>query len=131
MRKGNLVLLICIPIVLASVLAAQTAEPKPTPAASRPAPKFRVSQGVATRNLTRKVDPIYPPDARARHIQGDVILEGTINREGDVTGLQPLKGDPLLVQAAMEAVKQWKYKPYKLNGQPVDVSTTFKISFHL
>jgi periplasmic protein TonB len=130
MRNVNVVLLF-IPIVLACVLSAQTAESKPAPAASRPAPKFRVLQGVAARNLTRKVDPIYPPEARARHIQGDVLLEGTITRQGDVTGLQPVKGDPLLVEAAMEAVKQWKYKPYKLNGQPVDVSTTFKISFHL
>lgn len=101
------------------------------PAQLPAAPRLRVMQGVAARNLTRRVNPIYPPEALARHVEGDVILEGTINREGDVTGLKVVDGNPLLVDAATEAVKQWKYKPYKLHGQPVDVLTTFKISFHL
>lgn len=105
---------------------------QPSPPVVSEAPrKFSISQGVAQKNLLHSEGPRYPTEAKAKHIQGSVILQGTIDRQGNVIQLKPLQGDPLLVQAAIDAVKEWKYKPYTLNGEPVDVETTFKIDFHL
>lgn len=81
--------------------------------------------------ILHKVNPKYPAEAREKHIQGDVILQATINKQGDVAQLKLVKGDPILADAAMDAVKQWKYKPYLLNGEPVEVETTVKIIFHM
>jgi TonB family protein len=102
----KLILFFSLACVLAPVLSAQTAGPQPTPGR-----KFRVSQGVAEKNVIAKKAPHYPAEALAKHIQGDVILQGTIDHEGNVTGLKVVKGDPLLADAALEAVSQWKYKP--------------------
>ena len=96
-----------------------------------PPSKLRVSQGVAESNIRRKVSPVYPAEAVVNHVQGDVILRGTIDTEGNMVDVKPVKGDPMLIDAAMQAVKQWKYKPYTLNGRPVVVETTIKISFRL
>ena len=93
--------------------------------------KLRISQGVAERNIIKKVNPVYPEEARAHRIQGYVILSGTIDREGNLIDVQPISGHPWLVEAAVQAVKQWKYKPYTLNGKPVEVETQIKISFRL
>jgi len=93
--------------------------------------KLRVSQGVAEGNLLRKVEPQYPQMAKIAHIQGDVILAATISKNGTIENLHQVSGHPILVQAAMEAVKQWKYKPYLLNGEPVEVETTVKVSFKM
>jgi TonB family protein len=92
---------------------------------------LRVSQGVMEGNVVRKVNPVYPVEARAARIQGDVILEVTISREGDVSHLAVISGHPLLADAATNAVKQWKYKPYLLNGNPVEIESTIKIQFHM
>ena len=99
--------------------------PKPIPR------KLRVSQGVSNSNLLEKVQPVYPLEARADHIQGDVILQVTISKEGKVTALKPISGPPVLVEAAMDAVRQWTYKPYTLNGQPVEIETSIKVQFHM
>jgi TonB family protein len=96
-----------------------------------PPQRLRVSQGVVEGNLLHKVDPLYPEEAKAKHIRGDVILQATISKEGKVTNLTPVKGDPLLAQAAMEAVRQWEYKPYELNGNPVEVETTLVVKFRM
>lgn len=93
--------------------------------------KLRVSQGVMAGNLVRKVDPHYPEEAKAKHIRGDVILQATISKEGKMIRLTPVQGDPLLAQAAMEAVQQWEYKPYLLNGNPVEVETTVTVRFRM
>jgi TonB family protein len=92
---------------------------------------LRVSQGVAQGNMRHKVAPEYPYEAKLRGIQGDVILAITITTTGDVANLHVISGDPLLTEAAIDAVKQWKYKPYLLKGQPVEVATTVKISFRM
>jgi periplasmic protein TonB len=93
--------------------------------------KLRVSQGVAEGNLLRKIEPQYPQMAKVAHIQGDVLLAATISKGGAIENLHQISGHPILVQAAMEAVKQWKYKPYLLNGEPVEVETTIKVSFKM
>jgi periplasmic protein TonB len=93
--------------------------------------KLRVSQGVAEGNLLRKIEPQYPQMAKVAHIQGDVILAATISKSGTIENLHQMSGHPILAQAAMEAVKQWRYKPYLLNGEPVEVETTIKVSFKM
>jgi protein TonB len=93
--------------------------------------KLRVSEGVAAGNLLRKIEPQYPQMAKIAHIQGDVILAATISKGGSIENLHQVSGHPILVQAAMEAVKQWKYKPYLLNGEPVEVETTIKVTFRM
>ena len=93
--------------------------------------KLRVSQGVAEGNLLRRVEPQYPQMAKVAHIQGDVVLAATISKGGSIENLHQISGHPILVQAAMEAVKQWRYKPYLLNGEPVEVETTIKVTFKM
>lgn len=98
---------------------------------SKKAPKLRIAQGVAEGNILSKVPPHYPEEAKQNHITGDVILDFTIDRNGNVTGLKIISGHPLLASAAVDAVKQWKYKPFLLNGEPVDVETTARIIFRM
>lgn len=93
--------------------------------------RVRVSQGVSTGLLVRKVNPTYPPLARQARIQGTVILQAEISKTGDIQNLRLISGHPMLAPAAIEAVKQWKYKPYLLNGEPVEVETTVQVNFTL
>ncbi|HWF91097.1 MAG TPA: TonB family protein [Terriglobales bacterium] len=93
--------------------------------------RIRVSSGVSTGNLIRKITPQYPSIARTAHISGSVILEAEISKEGDVVNLHVIGGPPLLRQAAIDAVKQWKYRPYLLNGEPVVVDTQVTVIFSL
>jgi protein TonB len=69
--------------------------------------------------------------AKAARIQGDVVLKAIIDREGNIQDLQLMSGHPMLAPAAIEAVKQWRYRPYLLNGQPVEVETTITVIFTL
>jgi len=91
----------------------------------------RVSQGVTSGLLIRKVNPVYPKKARKKHIQGVVILAAKISKDGDIVGLSVVSGEPMLAKAAVEAVKQWKYKPYLLKGEPVEVDTEVLVNFRL
>jgi periplasmic protein TonB len=93
--------------------------------------RVRISQGVTRGLLIQKVEPTYPPLARAARVQGDVILSAIIDSNGQITNLQLVSGHPMLVPAAISAVKQWRYKPYLLNGQPVEVETTITVIFSL
>jgi TonB family protein len=93
--------------------------------------KLRVSQGAMESNLLHKVQPKYPQEAKSDHIPGDVILQATVDRDGAVRTLRLVYGTPVLAQAALDAVRQWKYRPYTLNGEPVEVETTIKIRFQL
>jgi protein TonB len=93
--------------------------------------KLRVSSGVADGLKVHDVTPTYPQMARIAHIQGDVLLQATISKSGVIENLRAVQGHPILIQAAMDAVKQWKYKPYILNGEPVEVETTIKVQFHM
>jgi protein TonB len=93
--------------------------------------RVRVSQGVSTGLLVRKVNPNYPPLARQARIQGSVLLQAEISKTGDIQNLRLISGHPMLAPAAIEAVKQWKYKPYLLNGEPVEVETQVQVNFTL
>lgn len=93
--------------------------------------KVRIGGAVQAASLTRKVDPIYPADARAAGLEGDVMLSVTIGEDGHVESAIPTDGNPALATAAADAVKQWVYKPTMLNGQPVSVETTVAVPFRL
>jgi len=93
--------------------------------------RLRVSQGVIEGLLIRKVTPQYPPLAKTARISGTVILAAVISKEGNIENLHVISGPPMLIQAALDAVKQWKYKPYILNGEPVVVDTTVQVNFNL
>jgi protein TonB len=90
-----------------------------------------ISQGVAEGMLLQKTLPHYPPIAVAAHRQGTVMLQAMISKSGTIENLRVLSGDPMLQQAAMDAVGQWRYRPYLLNGQPVEVETTVRVVFTL
>jgi protein TonB len=93
--------------------------------------RVRVSSGVSSGLLIRKVNPNYPPLAKQARIQGTVLLRAQISKDGSIENLQLISGHPMLAPAAIEAVKQWKYKPYLLNGEPVEVDTEVQVNFTL
>lgn len=93
--------------------------------------RVRISQGVTKGLLIKRVEPQYPTLAKAARVQGDVVLSAVISPNGDIENLVLVSGHPMLVPAALAAVKQWKYKPYLLNGQPVEVETTITVIFAL
>jgi len=103
--------------------SAATSVPKPSLAT------VRISQGVSQGLLIKRVQPKYPPAALAVRAQGAVQIEATINKEGNVTNLKVLSGDPVLARAALEAVRQWRYKPYYLDGDPVEIETQITVNF--
>jgi len=93
--------------------------------------RVRVSAGFSKELLVHKVNPEYPHDARVQHIQGTVLLQTTIDKEGNVSKLELISGDSALAPAAMEAVRQWKYRPYLLNGQAMEMETQIRVNFSL
>ena len=93
--------------------------------------RVRVSQGVSQGLLVRKVNPTYPPLARQARISGTVVLRAVISKDGSNENLTLVSGHPMLAPAAIDAVKQWKYKPYLLNGEPVEVDTEVQVNFTL
>ncbi len=93
--------------------------------------RIRISQGVTRGLLIHREEPVYPALARAARVQGDVVLSAVIDTNGQIQNLQLVSGHPMLVPAALAAVKQWRYKPYLLNGQPVEVETTITVIFTL
>ncbi|HTA22033.1 MAG TPA: energy transducer TonB [Terriglobales bacterium] len=93
--------------------------------------RIRVSQGVTQGMIIRKIQPAYPPLARQARIQGPVVLQAEIGKDGSIQNLRLISGHPMLAPAAIEAIKQWKYKPYILNGEPVEVETTITFNFTL
>ena len=127
-------------LLLLTILFAGTAvESQQTPnepgSSGEPTPehpvRVRVSQGVSQNLITKRVKADYPKEARKKRIQGLVVLKILISREGEVTQAAVVSGHPMLAPAAVEAVKQWKFKPYLLQGQPVEVETTIQINFTL
>src|SRR6202011_5059231 len=93
--------------------------------------RVRVSAGVTSGLKVRDVKPVYPPLARQARIQGKVLLQAVISKDGSIENLHLINGHPMLTQAAMDAVKQWKYKPYLLNGEPGEVETQVEVNFTL
>ena len=93
--------------------------------------RVRVSQGVSQGLLIHQVKPAYPPLARQARIQGAVVLQAVIAKDGTIQGLKVVSGHPMLAPSAVDAVKQWRYKPYFLNGEPVEVETQITVNFTL
>ena len=93
--------------------------------------RSRISSGVAQGLLTRQVNPRYPPRAIQDRIQGTVVLQAVIAKDGSVQNIRAVSGNAMLTTAAMDAVKQWRYKPYQLNGEPVDADTEINVKFKL
>jgi len=93
--------------------------------------RIRVGGNVQAANLINQVRPVYPPLAKQARISGTVELSAIIGKDGRVQDLKVVRGHPLLVQSALDAVKNWIYKPTLLNGEPVEVSTTIDVNFTL
>jgi len=113
---------------------ASGAPPPPPPAPDVPplAPKrIRVATGVQQAKLINQVQPEYPPLARQARVEGTVKLHAIVGRDGTITQLEVLAGPPLLIPAAVDAVKQWRYKPTLLLGEPVEVETHIDVNFQL
>ena len=100
----------------------------PPPKAAAP---VRIKQGgaVTAASIITQTRPAYPALARQARIQGTVLLHAIIDKDGQVAKLEVVSGHPLLVQSALDAVKQWRYKPTQLNGDPVEVDTTIQVTF--
>jgi protein TonB len=103
---------------------------------SAPAPMpslqtLRVSQGVSQGLLIKKIAPVYPPTALQLRKSGSVDILATVAKDGSIAGIRMLGGDPMFARAAIDAVKQWKYRPYLLNGEPVQIETQITVSFKL
>jgi protein TonB len=97
----------------------------------QPPQKLKISQGVSQGLLIKSVDPIYPAQARQMRLQGAVELLASIGKDGSITSVKVISGDSVLAHAAIDAVKQWKYKPYYLNDQPVAIQTQVTVKFKL
>lgn len=96
-----------------------------------PRTDIKVSQGLSGGTLERRVEPVYPPEAYARRLEGQVRLQAVVAEDGTVRELKVIQGDPLLASAAMDAVSQWRYRPYLLNGEPVPMKTDITLIFKL
>jgi TonB family protein len=93
--------------------------------------RVRVSQGVSEGLILRKVAPLYPIEAKHNHVKGTVLLHAIIRKDGLIGSLTPVSGPPELVQSATDAVSLWRYRPYSLQGQPVEVETTIQVNYTL
>jgi protein TonB len=101
--------------------------PSPPPAASRPPRISHMMEG----NLIYRITPEYPTLARSARIQGAVLLSAIISKDGTIENLRVVSGHPMLVRAAIEAVSRWRYRPYVLNNEPVEVETQITVNFSL
>jgi protein TonB len=93
--------------------------------------KVNISAGVSQGMLLSRTQPIYPPIAKAARVSGTVVLQATISKTGQIENLRVIDGPAMLRQAALDAVKSWRYRPYLLNNEPVEVDTTVNVIFTL
>jgi len=101
--------------------------PTPPPTVSRAFRRSEMLEGM----LIRKVQPVYPPLARTAHVQGSVVVYALISKAGTMENVHAISGHPMLVPAAVDAVSQWRYRPYILNSEPVEVETQITVNFYL
>lgn len=106
------------------------AAPLPVPAPAPTVRPFRTSNMLAG-SLVNRVRPEYPYPAKMAHVQGQVVLAAIISKEGTIENLRVVTGHPMLVRAVIEAVSRWRYRPYILNGEPVEVETQITVNFTL
>jgi protein TonB len=92
---------------------------------------LKLSEPVVAAQLVSRIEPRYPPLARQLRLSGTVVLHAIIGRDGNINGLQVVSGSPYFVQAALDAVRQWRYRPTLLDGEPVEVETTITVIFNL
>lgn len=122
-----------IPLPTVPPAAAESVEPRPLEkapaAAAAPEPKPPGISHVVPGAPTYKVNPQYPPGARSARVQGSVVMDAVIGTDGTIQQLRVISGNPLLVNAAMEAVKKWRYQPFLLDGKPVEGETTITVNF--
>lgn len=118
--------------VLGGILGENHQMPTPPPptSAAHKGP-YRVGGKVQPPRLVRQVQPVYPPLAKQARIHGDVVIESVIDQQGKVTQMKVVSGSPLLVQAAMQALEQWRYQPTLLNGEPIAVDMFVTVHFQL
>jgi protein TonB len=105
--------------------------PQPRVVIALPKGAQRISGGVADGMVIDRITPVYPPIARAAGVQGTVVLEATISTSGTIKNLRVVAGPLMLQQAAIDAVSRWRYRPYLLSGQPVEVETTVSVVFSM
>ena len=115
-------------VVLGPSGPAAPTEPAKKPVNKRP---LKLSEPVVAAQLISRIEPRYPPLARQLRLSGTVVLHAIIGRDGNINGLQVVSGSPYFVQAALEAVRQWRYRPTLLDGEPVEVETTITVIFNL
>lgn len=101
----------------------------PARAPSMPTPRIRVSSGVAQGQLIHQVAPIYPAQAKLAQINGTVVVQAVVGKDGSVTKVKALRGPPILIQSALEAVRQWRYKPFAVNGEPAEADVEISLKF--
>jgi TonB family protein len=119
------------PAASVALQASTAAFPKNSDSSNPRPDRVRVSSGVASDNLIHKVQPVYPMEARSGHVQGTVVLHALIGTDGIIKKLDLVSGPTELTQAAIGAVEQWRYRPYLLNGVPVEVETKIQVNFKL
>jgi protein TonB len=113
--------------VLNSILDASAGPPPPTPAPT--APRRLLISHYDPGMVIRQVKPVYPHTALITHTEGIVVLRAIVGKDGTVQDLRVISGSPLLVSSAVDAVRQWQFKPYFLNGLPIEVETQVTVNF--
>ena len=100
-----------------------------TASASAEKPRAQVPAEVMEKLLVHRVEPVYPAEARQANLQGIIALDVVVGRDGSVVHMHALNGPDLLARAAMDALRWWKFEPYRVNGEPVTVETTMAVEF--
>jgi periplasmic protein TonB len=121
-RNGN---------ALNNILVASNMRPAPPNPPPAPLHPVKLSTGVTEGLLIQRITPPYPPLAVIAHQEGDVVMQAIIGRDGTIQNLHVVSGPPMLVPAAMDAVRRWRYRPYLLSGEPVEVDTQIRVHFSL
>lgn len=112
------------------VLGGMGTAPTPVVKVEKPKGPTRVSGGVVSGNKISGATPVYPPIAKAAHVQGQVVLHAIISKTGTIDNLSVISGPPMLQSSAMEAVRTWRYKPFLLSGEPTEVETQITVNFN-
>jgi TonB family protein len=102
---------------------------KNSEAATSDKPRVQVPAEVMQKLLVHRVEPVYPPEARKDNVQGIIALDIVVSEDGSVISMKPLNGPDVLANAAMDALRWWKFDPYRVNGEPTAVSTTVAVEF--
>jgi len=117
--------------VAGGVLGGVPGAPPPPPPPPKAKPPIRVGGNVQNSKLIQKIDPVYPELAKRARVAGIVLLQVTVDEQGSVQDVKLIRGHPLLNQSAIDAVRQWRYSPTLLNGEPVQVIATVTVNFVL